>query len=247
MKRLSIFAAIALLSMSAHSINNITMGDSIRISPNRLGGYYQHPVVMHNDAYCNAWNVAVTYPDGVMPKLVAGITPLDGLTVTYMDKNGNEQTYTPTLNVAVQYTTIAAYIPVSGYWDYNMDGELEPYGAAKWLPGEHQLWEYNLAIDWDFRGGYITFDGALSSGYDDRGAILQNAKFYSRTWLWVGYEKGDVSGDDRVNIADAVLLIDYLLNGEGLDEFQIAAADVDGDGTAGIADVAIIIDMMLIG
>lgn len=248
MKKTIFLAALAaLVSIMANAASFIGFNaDSIRISPNRLGGYFQCPVMMHNDGYCNAFNVAMSYPDGFFPKLVAGITPLSGLTVTYMDKNGNATEYTPNLNASVQYQDIASFIPVSGYWDYNMDGEFEPYGAAKWLPGDHEMWQFNFAVDWDFRSGYVVFDGAISSGYDDRGPILQNVKCYKRSFMWVGYELGDVSGDDRINIADVVLLIDYLLSGEGLDEFQTKAADVDNDGTPGIADVAIIIDMMLI-
>lgn len=245
MKKIIFLAAMLLTAVSMNSANTITLGDTVRINPNRLSGYYQHPVAMTVDGMCNAWQIDLVYPDGMFPKLVAGIQPLDGLSVTYLDKNGEEQTYTPTLNVAVQYTSIAAYIPVAGYWLFA--GDYESYGTAKWMPGTYDLFEFNFAVQPEFREGDVTITGAISSGRDDRGAILQNVRIYSVTHFWVGYDKGDVSGDDRINIADAVLLIDYLLNGEGLDEFQIAAADVDGDGTAGIADVAIIIDMMLIG
>lgn len=242
----SLAVLAALVSIMANASSFIGFGaDSIRINPNRLGGYFQCPVVMHNEGYCNAWNVAVTYPEGFFPKLVAGIRPLDGLTVTYLDRNGDEQVYTPNLNASVQYQDIAAFIPVSGYWDYNMDGEFEPYGAAKWLPGEHEMFEYNFAVDWDFRTGYVILDGTLSSGYDDRGPILQNVKFYTRTYFWVGYEVADCSGDGKINIADVSLLIDYLLTHDGFDEFQLAAADANQDGIVGIADVSTTIDMIL--
>lgn len=241
-----IFSFAALAAIVANASSFIGFGsDSVRINPNRLGGYYQHAVMMHNEGYCNAFNVSVVYPEGMMPKLVAGVTPLDGLTVTYLDRDGNEQTCTPNLNVSVAYQDVAAFIAVSGYWDYNMDGEFEPYGAAKWLPGDHMMWEYNFAVDWEFRSGYVTFDGTLSSGYDDRGPILQNVKFFTRTYFWVGYNPGDVSGNDRLSIDDVSMLIDYLLGDESIDEFQAAACDVNRDGAATIADVSALIDMLL--
>lgn len=238
------FAALAAIVANASSFIGFD-SDSVRINPNRLGGYYQRAVMMHNEGYCNAFNVSVAYPEGMMPKLVAGVTPLDGLTVTYLDRDGNEQTCTPNLNVSVAYQDVAAFIAVSGYWDYNMDGEFEPYGAAKWLPGDHMMWEYNFAVGWEFRSGYVTFDGTLSSGYDDRGPILQNVKFFTRTYFWVGYNPGDVSGNDRLSIDDVSMLIDYLLGDESIDEFQAAAGDVNRDGVTTIADVSALIDMLL--
>lgn len=126
-----------------------------------------------------------------------------------------------------------------------MDGEFESYGAAKWLPGDYEMWEFNFAIDWDFRSGYVSLDGTFSSGYDDRGAILQSVKFFSRTFFWVGYLRGDVSGNDRLSIDDVTMLIDYLLGDPSLDEFQVAATDVNGDGVTTISDTTALIDMLL--
>ena len=48
-----------------------------------------------------------------------------------------------------------------------------------------------------------------------------------------------------VDIGDVPLLIDYLLTGTGLDEFQLAAADVDGDGEVSISDVSALTDLMM--
>ena len=241
-----IFAAIAALAtVSMNSANTITMGDSVRINPNRLSGYYQHKAVMHIDAYADTWQMAVTYPEGLTPKLVAGVTPLAGMNVDYLDRNGVWQSFIAPLNVSVMYKDISSHVGVDGYWDYNMDGELESYGTAKWEAGSHELFEYNLYVAPGFRSGYITFDGSISSGSDRRGAILANVVFFSRTYFWVGYLRGDVTGNDKHNIDDVSALIDYLLMGEGLDEFQVAAADVNQDGRVSIADVSALTDMLL--
>ena len=56
--------------------------------------------------------------------------------------------------------------------------------------------------------------------------------------------KGDVDGDGNINIADVTALIDYLLAGGNVNEFN---ADVDGDGSINIADVTALIDYLLTG
>ena len=46
-----------------------------------------------------------------------------------------------------------------------------------------------------------------------------------------------------VAIADAVALIDYILNGEATG-LNLDLADMDGDGAIGIADVADLVDLI---
>ena len=240
-----ILAAISALNINASSFIGID-ADSIRINPNRLTGYWQVQVVANFEGYADTWQVSVTYPGAVLPKLVAGITALEGMSVPYTDQTGASQYYDAPLQVSAAYSTVSSTTAgMYGYWDYNFDGYYETYGNVKWEPGCHPMWEFNLYIPEDFRCGYIIFDGTINSGYDARGAILSNVKSYKRTWLWVGYERGDVSGNGMVDIGDVPLLIDYLLTGTGLDEFQIAAADVDGDGEVSISDVSALTDLMM--
>lgn len=245
MKKIMILAAMLLTAVSMNSANMLTMGDSIRIKPSKLDGYSQHQVVMHNDGYLDTWTMAVSYPEGLTVKLVSGVTPLDGLTIPYIDKNGQGQLLTCPLTVSAAYANLSSSITTYGYWDYNYDGDFESYGTVKWVPGSHAMFEYNFYVSPSFRGGYIIFDGTMSGGYDQRGAVLQGVKFFSRTWVWVGYKRGDITGNEKISIDDVSELIDYLLTGEGLDEFQLAAADVNGNGEVTIADVSTLIDMLL--
>jgi hypothetical protein len=248
MKKFSIFAAIAaLVSISSNAASFIGLdADSIRINPNRLTGYWQVPVVANFEGYADTWQVSVTYPGGVIPKLVAGITALDGMTVGYTDPTGAMQNYEAPLQVSAMYETLSSTTAGNyGYWDYNMDGIYETYGNIKWEPGKHQMWEYNIYIPGDFRAGYIVFDGTINSGYDARGAILSNVKSYKRTWLWVGYERGDVGGDGRIDIVDVTLLIDRILGKITFDEFQEKAADINRDWVIDIDDVTALNDMIL--
>jgi hypothetical protein len=48
-----------------------------------------------------------------------------------------------------------------------------------------------------------------------------------------------------LTIEDVTELIDYLLGGNELDEFELKAADVDDSGKVTIADVTALIDILL--
>lgn len=247
MKKLQILAATiaALVSINSSALNTITLGDSVRIHPVHLDGYSQHPVTMYNDAFCDSWTMSVTYPAGITVKLVSGVTPLDGMTVPYVDRYGNEQLFTCPLNVSAAYANIGSSIDINGYWDYRDCGEWDSYGTVKWSAGAHSMFMYNFYIDPAFRAGYIVFDGRITSGSDQRGAVLQDVRFYKKTWVWIGYQVGDVTGNEKINIDDVTALINYLLTGEGIDEWGIVAADANRDGKKSIADVTAIINMML--
>lgn len=55
------------------------------------------------------------------------------------------------------------------------------------------------------------------------------------------YQNGDVDGDDVVDLADAVLVINYYV-GKPVTTFVYKAADVDGDGVIDLADAVLIIN-----
>lgn len=247
-KFLAIAAAALLVSINGNASFIGLDADSVRINPNRLSGYWQVPVVADFGGYADTWQVSVSYPGGIIPKLVAGITALDGMTVTYTDPTGALVAYEAPLQVSAMYETLSSTTAgIYGYYDYNDDGIMETYGNIKWEPGHHAMWQFNLYIPEDFRCGYIVFDGTINSGYDARGAILSNVKSYKRTWLWVGYQKGDVNGDGRVSISDVTLLISHLMGApmEELNEFQLDAAEFNLDGKVSIVDVTAIIDSIM--
>ena len=122
----------------------------------------------------------------------------------------------------------------------------EYYGSIKWEPGYHRMFYLNMYIDPKFRRGYIRIDGHLASGFDRRGPVLSDYNFMRKTYLWVGYERGDVSGNGKIDIGDVTLLIDYVLGKDAnLDEFQLAAADINGDGSVDIDDVTAVINRVV--
>ena len=62
----------------------------------------------------------------------------------------------------------------------------------------------------------------------------------------VPYQVGDVNGDGSVNITDATVLINALLN-ENFTGINISAADVSGDGLVNITDATLLINTLLNG
>ena len=245
MKKLMIIAAL-IAAMSVQAASMFTIEDNYRINPNKLGGYETIDFLAHLDGYADGWSLDMTYPDGILPKLVAGIAPLEGLCVDYVDRNGNELEQTPDLHVSAGYAGISAYLTGDGYWDYNNDGILECYGSVKWEPAWYRMFEMTFYVDPNFRRGNIVIDGHFTSSTDRRGPVLSDVWFYRVCPLWVGYIPGDVSGNGKHDIADVTMLIDYLVgNDADLDEFQFAAGDADGNGTTDIADVTCIIDKVL--
>jgi hypothetical protein len=240
MKKFYLFAAFALLvSASINGMNQFQLSpnDTVRIHPSRLGGYSQQLVTMVTDGYCDAWSVTYNYPDGICVKLVAGVTPLSGMTVNYTTYTGEWTTYEAELQVSAAYGSIAATTSAMyGYWDFNEDGIYEPYGTVKWVPGYHEMYSLNLAVDEKFRCGWLTMDCTFNSSMDARGSVLSNVRCYKKTWVWVGYRLGDLNGDERVNVSDVTILISAVLNNSELDEFQSKAADENGDGEVNITD-----------
>jgi len=58
---------------------------------------------------------------------------------------------------------------------------------------------------------------------------------------------GDVTIDGNINVLDIVMIIDYILNGFGLDETQYALADYNQDGVVNVIDIVAIINQILGG
>lgn len=249
MKKFFFFAALSLLvSRNISAANFITIADSVRIKPSVLDGYTHQRITMVTDAYCDQWQVSIGYPDGLTPKLVSGIVPLAGMVVGYTDYDGSYQSIEATLSMTAGYTSVESRtcLPgLSGWYDYNDDGRLESYGTPKWEPGAHELFEMNLYVNPDFRGGYVTMDATFNSCGDTRGPILNNVHAFRKCWLWVGYMAGDVTGNEKLDISDVTELIDRVLGKTKLDEFSEKAADANCDGVVDIDDVTYITKKIL--
>ena len=63
--------------------------------------------------------------------------------------------------------------------------------------------------------------------------------FFKKSFLW-----GDVNDDGFVNISDAILLINYILN-DGADNINLDAADTNEDGLVNVSDAILLINFLL--
>ncbi len=238
---------MCLFAIVANADNYFTIGDTLRLHPKYLGGYYSTDVCAHIDGMMDNFSIVISYPDGFRPKGWHGIDGGEDLTITYSDYTGMEQTYTAALTISTDYAEVSSYIPVTGYWDYNMDGVLEPYGTAKWTAGDYgQMFTFHFYVEDTFRSGWLTMDGHLDSGTDRRGAILADVTFFKRTWVYIGYKSGDTNGNDRYDVGDVTDIIAYVLgNTSHLDDFGLSAVDANGDGEVDVTDVTTIISWTL--
>ena len=94
----------------------------------------------------------------------------------------------------------------------------------------------NTASSGEFEGSIQARAGQVSVYADVEGVVNEKAVLL-----------GDVNMDGNVTIADATVLVDYLLGGGVHDAFDEDAADLNGDESISIADVTILIDKLLSG
>ena len=144
-----------------------------------------------------------------------------------------------------------SHITEYGYWDYDHDLDYEPYGTVKWEAGDYDcMFKIHVLIADTFTVGHITLYGYVKTSGDTRGGTINPdyQAFYKYIKVYLGYRKGDVNGDEHINLTDVSVLSNYVLYETGLTtQYQIDAADVNGDGVVNIADVTMLTNMVLNG
>lgn len=237
---------LALCCGNAFADNYFTMGvnDTLRIHPGALGGYVNVPVRAHFDGRLNHFYLTMSYPiDG---SLTAGaVADSTGMNVPYFDSTGTPCVYAAHVSTAVNNTVIFAEIPITGYWDYNNSGNYAPYGTVKWEAGNYpKMFYIQINVSQQCPENDITITGDLWSDGDARGGTVGYVNFYKSIHIVVGYMRGDINGDEFINLADMNLLIDHLINGTPFDAYEMAAADITGDGNVNTADLSALIAIL---
>ena len=104
---------------------------------------------------------------------------------------------------------------------------------------EYDRWSY----DSDVAGHELDFDNEyeyLADWFTRRMNYLDNTRFKISELS----KKGDVNGDDEVDIADAVAIVNHILK-KPTAAFNEAAADVNADGDIDIADAIAVVNIIL--
>ncbi|MBR5170497.1 MAG: dockerin type I repeat-containing protein [Muribaculaceae bacterium] len=235
----------------ASADNYFTIGenDTLRINPIFLGSNYPVSLRAHFEGRLDIWFLNLYLPSGLTAQ---DFDEGDDMTVSYINSDSLLATYDA--NLFLGYVEggygLSTYINATGYWDYNFDHMLEPYGYVKWEPGDYpDMVRLSLNVSSTFTGGTATVSGSLTSTNDTRGGTINSPNtpvpFTKTVTVYVGYKRGDVNGDDLINISDVNALTNYLINDEALDAYQLAAADWNGDGEVNITDALLLTSYIL--
>ena len=251
MKKLlfSLLALMAILPASADRYLTFGVNDTLRINPSYIGGIQGVMVRAHFDGRLDHWDMTLQLPQDM--RLTNVYMRNDMLNIPYINYLGEASTCSAQLFFSeYNYTrtdSLTASIIVPGYWLYN--GNYDCYGNVKWEAGDYdQMCELYFHYENTFPDtASLYIKEHLMSTWDQRGFTIPDTYInYWRIFLYVGYLRGDIDGNDVINLSDLTLLIDYLMVPEGLDYYQLKAADVDGDGMVTISDISELTDMIIL-
>ena len=255
---LLLLLAAATGTVNSSSYLTIAENDTLRISPNDLGFFINVPVIANFDGgVCDHWRLEMIYPNALEWQETEhddGNGVYYGLNIPYIQINGTAAVFNATLNVIDHETDIGTYAKlttlessttVQGFWDPNNDGLYESYGLVKWGPGRYdRFFDIRFKVHSDCTGDSIVINGQMTSTIDWRYPTIYT-QFNQVIRIIVAYMRGDVNGDDFVNIYDVSALIDYLEHVIDLNQYQFAAADMNHDGNVTVADLTLLVDILL--
>ncbi len=236
-----------LLSLSTISADTYFEIDDYQFSRADIGTMVPLPVKAHFSGRLSAWQIYFTLPEGLTLRAAEST---EQMKIYYYNRRGKLDSITPGVSKGT-IPTVLSVIMTSGFWDPDGDGEYETYGVVKWEAGDYDhfftLWFDVLP---EFKGGEMIMETNPASGDDTRGGTIKETgdhgkKFFTSTMFTLEPPMpGDVDGNGSLSIADATLLVDYLLNQE-VEGFLVEAADVDGNDTVSISDVTALIDLLV--
>ena len=236
-----------LLSLSTISADTYFEIDDYQFSRADIGTMVPLPVKAHFSGRLSAWQIYFTLPEGLTLRAAEST---EQMKIYYYNRRGKLDSITPGVSKGT-IPTVLSVIMTSGFWDPDGDGEYETYGVVKWEAGDYDhfftLWFDVLP---EFKGGEMIMETNPASGDDARGGTIKETgdhgkKFFTSTIFTLEPPMpGDVDGNGSLSIADATLLVDYLLNQE-VEGFLVEAADVDGNDTVSISDVTALIDLLV--
>ena len=244
--RLLLCTFLLLTAYAAVADNYFTIGvnDTLRVNPDYIGGIMPVPVYAHFDGRLDGWYLSMNYPAADTME-VTGASEGPGMSVPYLDSIGQPQIFQAVLTAPTDFSYITSHIQIIGYWDYNHSGNYAPYGTVKWEAGDYHMFTLLFDVKQSCHQGNIIIDGILTSNGDARGGIIgYYVTFRRKIHLIVGYMRGDINGDEIINLGDMNLLISYLLYGGTLDYYQMQAADITGDGNVNTGDLSALINLL---
>ena len=189
MKKL-LFTLATLLMAGTAMADSYLYIDDFEIAQDQIGNEIALPVKAHFDWRVSAWELNVSYPEGLTPTFAE---PGADMTIQYKNARGRDANY----EVSFTYQELDHYVAasmVSGYWQ-DPNGE-DPeawvtYGAVKWEAGDYdEIFILYVKADETFKGGKIVMTTNPSSGRDTRGGTVkeggeENVPFVKETVVTV--------------------------------------------------------------
>lgn len=247
MKKIILFISLIASALTA-SADSYFYAEDYEIKQARLGDTIMVPIKAHFEARLNAFQAWFRLPDGLT---LYDVWDGPGLDVPYFNSKGVEKIRHVDVSLNTTNNTLIGVIMDTGYWDPTGEGDYVSYGCIKWEAGEYDCFFYlEILVNEDFNGGEMEVETIVSSTKDTRGGTVKNngddgVSFFKYSQFTVeAVIPGDVNCDGQISIADATMLIDYLLSGDE-SNLNLDAADFTGDGEVTIKDVTSIIDNLL--
>lgn len=200
MKRLLLTLTVLCMAISAFAECSMYIED-FELKRSELGTEIVVPVKAHFSARVSAWEVELSYPDGLTASFVDGGSDM---AINYFNKNGERRTTYGTLYGAVEpYSHFLATTAESGYWQ-DPNGE-DPnawvcYGIVKWEGGDYdEMLLLHLMPSINFDGGDINITFNAGSSNDTRGGTIgdngdQGKFFYSVCHITVKDDEEEQTG-----------------------------------------------------
>ena len=139
------------------------------IKQDQLGTNMWLDVMLHADEAFSAYNAAFTYEGDF--EVTAGVKKnAAAFKLSYFDEFGDEATVDVSGNLMGNSTEFMGFCATGGYWDPDGDGEMDYYGAVKWMPMEEDMLFVQIRIKpaATFTGGKITVTSNMSCGQEER-------------------------------------------------------------------------------
>ena len=182
------------------------------------GGLNNHPYHAHTGSY-NAYISG----DSATVKLVSPLIDLSSIsnpTLTFWHAQSVQNSAQDVLKVYYRNSTDGNWILLASY----------PYSIASWKMREIEL--PNTTSNY-----YIAFEANLNGGF---GVVLDDIEVTGEGSTLLG----DANGDGSVNLYDATVTVNYMLN-ENPSPFYFNNADVNNDGAINVMDVMGIVNIII--
>ena len=206
--RLISVLALLLAASASQADNYFTIGENDTLSIAAGCDTVTVPVRSHFDGRVQAWNLTLTWPEGL-----EGIKVSEGpgmMSIPYRDSQGEEHNCNAVITASPGLSTISSIITQTAYWPSPYGGSSLIEGKAMWEPGDYgEMFYLTFKVVNGFTGGEFNISGMVKGDNPFAGGV-GNVLFNHKVAVTVTRVPGDINCDGRVTIDDATNIQKYL-------------------------------------